>query len=104
MSGDQCRGRPASHFGADGHSAIQAAAPGMVSARGAEPRKENHRMLNSIYTKALLTIAGLRDREEGQALVEYALILSLIAVVSITVLTLLGHNVSTILKQIATSI
>ena len=37
--------------------------------------------------------ASLRDREEGQALVEYALILALIAVVSIAALTALGTSV-----------
>jgi pilus assembly protein Flp/PilA len=40
-------------------------------------------------------------REEGQALVEYALIISLIAIVAIGVLTTLGTNVSTILSSIA---
>ena len=46
-------------------------------------------------------ISHLRSREEGQALVEYALILSLIAVVCIGALTLLGGNVNNILNQIA---
>jgi pilus assembly protein Flp/PilA len=43
---------------------------------------------------------GLRDREEGQALVEYALLLALIAVVSIGVLTTLGVKVSGIFNSI----
>ena len=47
---------------------------------------------------------SLRRREEGQALVEYALILFLIAVVSITVLTLLGTRVSATLSAIANAI
>jgi pilus assembly protein Flp/PilA len=45
-----------------------------------------------------------RDREEGQALVEYALILALIAVVAVGALTLLGTNVSNMLSSIANSI
>jgi pilus assembly protein Flp/PilA len=45
-----------------------------------------------------------RDREEGQALVEYALILALVAVVSVGALTLLGTNVSNMLSSIAGSI
>ena len=49
-------------------------------------------------------ISRLRHREEGQALVEYALILSLIAVVCITALTLLGTNVAGILTQIANAL
>ena len=44
------------------------------------------------------------DLEEGQALVEYALILFLIAVVCIAVLTTLGQRVSTTLSTIAAAI
>ena len=43
--------------------------------------------------------ANLR-RDEGQALVEYALILFLIAVVSVGVLTLLGGRVSSTISRI----
>lgn len=43
-------------------------------------------------------------REDGQALVEYALIISLIAVVCIGVLTVLGHNVSGILHSISVAL
>jgi pilus assembly protein Flp/PilA len=43
----------------------------------------------------------LRHREEGQALVEYALILALIAVVCIGALTALGLSVQGILNNIA---
>jgi pilus assembly protein Flp/PilA len=47
----------------------------------------------------------LRQRnEEGQALVEYALILGLIAVFAIGALQLLGTNVSSVLQTIATDI
>jgi pilus assembly protein Flp/PilA len=47
----------------------------------------------------------LRQRdEEGQALVEYALILGLIAVFAIGSLKLLGQNVDGVLSNIATAI
>jgi pilus assembly protein Flp/PilA len=50
-------------------------------------------------------IHRLRQRgEEGQALVEYALILGLIAVFAITSLQLLGQNVDGVLNNIATAI
>lgn len=49
-------------------------------------------------------IATNRDREEGQALVEYALILALIAVVSLVALEALGTGVSTQLQAIADAI
>jgi pilus assembly protein Flp/PilA len=42
--------------------------------------------------------------EEGQALVEYALIISLIAVVAIGMLTLTGTNVNGILNTIANAL
>jgi pilus assembly protein Flp/PilA len=42
--------------------------------------------------------------EEGQALVEYALIISLIAVVAIAMLTLTGTNVNKILNSIANAL
>jgi pilus assembly protein Flp/PilA len=46
-------------------------------------------------------IYALRSREDGQALVEYALIVSLIALVAIAALTLTGTNVTRILSSIA---
>jgi pilus assembly protein Flp/PilA len=51
--------------------------------------------------------ARMRDRmerEDGQALVEYALILALIAVVTIAVLQAIGVNVSKILNKVSTSL
>jgi len=42
--------------------------------------------------------------EEGQALVEYALIVSLIAVVAIAALTLTGHSIANILNTIANDV
>lgn len=46
-------------------------------------------------------VQSLRRREDGQALVEYALILFLIAIVCITVLTTLGDRVSSVLSVVA---
>jgi len=57
-------------------------------------------MLRSLPMRAYLSVLALRDREEGQAMVEYALLLSLIAVVSIGILTALGKNVSTIFNNV----
>jgi pilus assembly protein Flp/PilA len=50
--------------------------------------------------RAYLAAVAVRDREEGQALVEYALLLALIAVVSIGILTALGQNVSHIFSKV----
>jgi len=55
-------------------------------------------MLINLYNR-------LRYRDEvGQALVEYALILGLVAVVAIGALTTLGTNVTAVLSQIAAAI
>ena len=57
-----------------------------------------------VATTAALTLRERTRREEGQALVEYALILSLIAVFCIGALTLLGQNVNNILNTIANAL
>ena len=49
-------------------------------------------------------LQSLRRREDGQALVEYALILGLIAVLAIGALTLLGGNITSILSTIANKV
>jgi pilus assembly protein Flp/PilA len=48
--------------------------------------------------------AWLWLREKGQGLVEYALILVLIAVVAIAILTVLGAQVSAVFSQIASAL
>jgi pilus assembly protein Flp/PilA len=53
------------------------------------------------YLAATSLRDSLREREEGQALVEYALLLSLIAVVSIVILGTLGHQVSKIFSKVS---
>ncbi len=45
-----------------------------------------------------------QPKEKGQGMVEYALIIVLIAVVIIVVLTLLGGQISTVFSQIASAL
>jgi len=52
---------------------------------------------------ARIQLAKMRA-EEGEALVEYSLIISLIAVVAITMLTLTGNNINGILNSIANAL
>ena len=47
---------------------------------------------------------GLRDREAGQALVEYALILGLISVVAIALLTAVGGDITSILAAVTSAL
>lgn len=42
--------------------------------------------------------------EDGQAMVEYALILALVSVAALTILTTLGTDVSNIFQSVATAI
>ena len=52
------------------------------------------------FVRAQNAVAALRDREEGQALVEYALILTLVSVVSVVALTTLGQHVKGLLNSV----
>ena len=58
----------------------------------------------TISQTLLARLAVGARREEGQALVEYALILGLISVVAIALLTAIGTDVSQILSQISTAL
>jgi len=73
---------------------------GTASLAAALRRRTQVEILRSLHVRAYLAVAALRDREEGQALVEYALLLSLIAVVSIGILTALGESVSKIFSSV----
>jgi pilus assembly protein Flp/PilA len=61
------------------------------------------RLVNKAYL-ALLDVRANLAREEGQALVEYALILALIPVVTIAVLEAMGISVAKILGKVSTSL
>jgi len=61
--------------------------------------------MRSFREHRFLTAARYRlGGEEGQALIEYALILSLVAVLTIGVLQALGQNVSGILDKVSTTL
>jgi pilus assembly protein Flp/PilA len=68
-----------------------------------ESTPEGGNMLEHIAYAATALRERMR-REEGQALVEYALILFLIAVVCIAVLTALGQGVQNTLQSIVNAI
>ena len=64
-------------------------------------------MLESMYVKLLVAYAEMRDRlarQEGQALVEYALIISLIALVAIGALQIMGKSVTSIFNNISSEL
>ena len=57
-------------------------------------------LLSNLYLK-LRELIHREDDEEGQGMVEYALILVLIAVVVIVVLMLLGNQISNVFSNIS---
>jgi pilus assembly protein Flp/PilA len=60
-----------------------------------------------MFFKAYEILTALQERakrQEGQALVEYALILALIAIVSIAVLKLVGLNVKRVFTGVNTQL
>jgi pilus assembly protein Flp/PilA len=50
--------------------------------------------------RVYLALTALRDGEEGQAMVEYALILALVSVAAVAILSTLGGSVSSIFNEI----
>jgi pilus assembly protein Flp/PilA len=52
-------------------------------------------------TELLLKLKTFWNREEGQGLVEYALILVLVSIVAIGALAAIGTNVTSVLQTIA---
>jgi pilus assembly protein Flp/PilA len=54
-----------------------------------------------MFEMIMAYVNSVREREEGQALVEYALILSLVSIAAIGTLTLVGTNVDTIMQSVA---
>jgi pilus assembly protein Flp/PilA len=61
-------------------------------------------MLTSLKLYMNNLIMGIGRDEDGQALVEYALILALVSVVAIAILTTLGTNVVTKLTSVANAL
>lgn len=58
----------------------------------------------SIYTAFSCWISSRHRDETGASLVEYALLVALIAVVAIGGMTLLGHNVNNTLNDVANQV
>ena len=55
-------------------------------------------------SQLMLLLEGLRRNEEGQDLLEYALLVALIALIAIGAVGMAGTSVSTIFTNIATSL
>jgi Flp pilus assembly pilin Flp len=60
-------------------------------------------MWNSLYQLAGALVARVQ-REEGQSMAEYAILISVIAVVVLTAAALLGTSISSVFNSLATHI
>lgn len=60
--------------------------------------------MNNLFLAMYVKLQDLMNREEGQDLIEYALLLSLIALVSITLVGALGNTVSSIYTKMNTQL
>jgi pilus assembly protein Flp/PilA len=58
-------------------------------------------MLSDMYLRIRESLVHAKDDEEGQGMVEYALILVLIAVVVIAILIVVGHQVNNVFSNIS---
>jgi Flp pilus assembly pilin Flp len=70
----------------------------------ARPTEATVKVLRSAPLRSYLALARIREREEGQALVEYAMILFLVAVACISILAALGNHLSALFSTIATDV
>jgi pilus assembly protein Flp/PilA len=64
-------------------------------------------MIQALISQATALVARLRtqrDDEDGQGMVEYALILVLIAVVVIVILGIIGHQVNNVFSNVSNSL
>ncbi len=57
-------------------------------------------MLSNLIAYLTVAFSDVKEREEGQGLVEYALILVLVSIISIAALTLLGTTISDVFGTI----
>jgi pilus assembly protein Flp/PilA len=60
-------------------------------------------MWNDLKTRMFLLIAPVRD-EEGQAMVEYGLILALVSVAAVGALALIGTDIGTVFEKVTTEL
>lgn len=61
-------------------------------------------MLNNLIASLMVAYTDIKEREEGQGLVEYALILVLVSIASVLTLTALGGSVSGVFTTIGGSL
>jgi pilus assembly protein Flp/PilA len=64
------------------------------------PARRMVHVVGLLVVRTVSELGRVRRREDGQAMVEYALLLFMIAIVSFVILGVLGTKVSTIFSQV----
>ncbi len=60
--------------------------------------------MNNLFLAMYVKLNNLMNREEGQDLIEYALVAALIAVVSIAMMSKVGSSVNTVFSNISSAL
>ncbi len=61
-------------------------------------------MLNNLFAYLMVAFTDIKEREEGQGLVEYALILVLVSVAVIGLLGALGADIGAVFNQVSNTL
>jgi len=61
-------------------------------------------MLTPLYTRAVSYFTHLKSKKDGQTLVEYGLILALVAIVVVAVLTSMGRQLKNLFSKVTSSL
>lgn len=60
--------------------------------------------MNNLLLKLFINLQNLRKSEEGQDLVEYALLLTIISLALVTSMNSIAHAVNTVFSNVSTSL
>ena len=60
--------------------------------------------MNNMLLKAYVKFQELTNREEGQDLVEYALVIALVSIAAVAALTILAGRITAVFSTIGTSL
>jgi len=61
-------------------------------------------MLTQVYTRAVSCLTHLKSKKSGQTLVEYGLILALVAIVVVAALSALGGQLKNLFSKVTSSL
>jgi pilus assembly protein Flp/PilA len=60
--------------------------------------------MNNLYVKLMMKLQSLLNNEEGQDLIEYALLVAIIAVAAISSTKLVAGQISTVFSSVASTL